>query len=189
MPTHVALLRGINVGGGGKLPMADLRQVAAALGHADVTTYIQSGNLLFTPPPSSPADTAVLAAELRTAIAASAGLDPPVIVLTAAELAELAQANPYTEEPVPKYVHFVFLPAELDQAAQRKLTEIAQAATAQGSQDEVTLRGRVLYVHTPAGFGPSELAKTLLAKKTSPVAAGTARNWSTVTKLLALCDS
>src|SRR5215469_10461815 len=44
MPTHVALLRGINVGGGGKLAMADLRQLVSSLGHEDVTTYIQSGN-------------------------------------------------------------------------------------------------------------------------------------------------
>src|SRR5579859_7979792 len=52
MPTHVALLRGINVGGGGKIAMADLRELVSSLGHADVATYIQSGNLVFTPPHS-----------------------------------------------------------------------------------------------------------------------------------------
>src|ERR1700678_2695845 len=70
MPTHVALLRGINVGGGGKLLMTDLRGIATSLGYADVATYIQSGNLLFTPTPPH-RDCAALAAELRAAIAGS----------------------------------------------------------------------------------------------------------------------
>ncbi len=52
MPTHVALLRGINVGGGGKVPMAELRELVASLGHAEVATYIQSGNIIFSPSPS-----------------------------------------------------------------------------------------------------------------------------------------
>jgi uncharacterized protein (DUF1697 family) len=184
MPTHVALLRGINVGGGGKLPMAELRQIVSSLGHADVSTYIQSGNVVFTP---SHTDTAALAAELRSAIAASAGLDPPVIVLSAGELAAIAKANPYPDEPVPKYVHFVFLPDVPDEAAERRITEIGQAAAAK-SRDELTLIGRTLYLHTPDGFGDSELSKALLAKKNSPIAGGTARNWSTVNKLLALCE-
>jgi|SRR5580658_1970882 uncharacterized protein (DUF1697 family) len=184
MPTHVALLRGINVGGGGKLLMADLRRLVVSLGHADVATYIQSGNLIFTP---SHADTAALAAELRAAIAGSHGVDPPVIVLSSQELAEVVSANPYPDEPVPKYVHCVFLPESPDQAAHVWIAEAAQAAAARGSADEAALIGRTLYVHTPDGFGTSDLAKTLLMTRSSPVATGTARNWSTVTKLLALC--
>jgi uncharacterized protein (DUF1697 family) len=186
MPTHVALLRGINVGGGRKLAMADLRQLFSSLGHADVTTYIQSGNVVFTP---SHADTSRLASELRAAIAAKLGVDSPVIVVTKAELSDVISGNPYRDEPEPRYVHAVFLPAQLDQAAHGQIRQAAEQARSRGSRDEVTLIGRTLYVHTPDGFGTSELAKNLLAKRASPVAGGTARNWNTVTKLLSLCDN
>ncbi|HWF80908.1 MAG TPA: DUF1697 domain-containing protein [Streptosporangiaceae bacterium] len=185
MPTHVALLRGVNVGGGGKLPMAELRQLLTSLGHADVTTYIQSGNVVFTP---SHSDAVALASELRAAIAARFGLDTPVIVMTRAELSDVISANPYTGEN-PRYVHAVFLPGELDEAARSQIKQAEEQVRGQGSSDEVALIGRTLYLHTPDGFGTSELAKTLLAKRASPAAGGTARNWNTVTKLLTLCDS
>jgi uncharacterized protein (DUF1697 family) len=185
MPTHVALLRGINVGGGGKLAMADLRQLVTSLGHADVATYIQTGNVIFTP---ADGDSTTLASELRTAIAGSLGLNPAVIVLTRDELADAIERNPYKEEPNPRFVHMVFLPAELDDAAQSQIRQAVDEAASRGSKDEATLLRRTLYVHTPNGFGTSELATTLLAKRKSPAAAGTARNWNTVTKLLALCD-
>jgi uncharacterized protein (DUF1697 family) len=189
MPTHVALLRGINVAGG-KVVMADLRQVVTSLGHTDVATYIQTGNVVFTPVVFTPADgdSTTLASELRTAIAGSLGLDPAVIVLTRDELADALEQNPYKDEPNPRYVHMVFLPAELDDAAQSQIRQAADEARSRGSKDEATLLGRTLYVHTPDGFGTSELATTLLAKRKSPAAAGTARNLNTVTKLLALCD-
>src|SRR5215472_9196027 len=196
MPTHVALLRGINVGGGGKLAMTDLRQLLSSLGHTDVTTYIQSGNVVFTPSHSgpshadaSPSGTAELATGLRAAIAAEFGIDTPVIVVTRAELADVISANPYPDEPEPRYVHAVFLPAELDEGAREGIRQAEEQVRSQGSRDEVMLIGRTLYVHTPDGFGTSELAKTLLAKRSSPVARGTARNWNTVTKLLTMCDS
>jgi uncharacterized protein (DUF1697 family) len=83
----------------------------------------------------------------------------------------------------------VFLPAELDEAARNQIKRAEDQTRSQGSRDEVMLIGRTLYVHTPDGFGTSELAKTLLAKRSSPAASGTARNWNTVTKLLTLCDS
>jgi uncharacterized protein (DUF1697 family) len=186
MPTHVALLRGVNVGGGGKVAMADLRQLLSALGHADVATYIQSGNVVFT---AADSDTSALASELRAAIAAKLGVDTPVIVLTRAELADVIAGNPYRDEPEPRYVHAVFLPAELDESARYQINQVEEENRSQGSRDAVTLIGRTLYVHTPDGFGTSELAKTLLAKRSSPAAGGTARNWNTVTKLLILCDS
>jgi uncharacterized protein (DUF1697 family) len=182
MPTHVALLRGVNVCGGNKLPMADLRAIVTSLGHAEVSTYIQSGNVLFTP---SDDDPAALAAELRAAISAALGLDPAVIVLSREELADIARANPYPDEPKPQYVHFVFLPGLPSDEASRRVSEIEQSLAGK-SRDELTIIGRTLYLHTPDGFGDSELSKALLAKKNSPIAGGTARNLATVTKLLAL---
>ncbi len=166
--------------------MADLRQIVTSLGHSDVVTYIQSGNVVFTSPA---ADSTALAIGLRSAIANATGLDTPVIVVTRKELADIVGANPYKGQPDPRYVHVVFLPVELDESAHNQIKQAEAEARSQGGDDQATLLGRALYLHTPNGFGTSELSKALLAKRKSPVATGTARNLNTVTKLLALCDS
>lgn len=186
MPTHVALLRGVNVGGV-KVVMAELRQVLASLGYAGVSTYIQSGNALFT---TSEPDTSALARQIESAIGASFGLkSPSAVVLTRDQLAEAISANPYADEPNPKFVHLVFLPADPDPGMAERLAGVCDQVAANGSQDEAALIGRTAYLHTPGGFGRSELAVALLAKRPGVLAAGTARNWSTVTKLLSLCDA
>src|SRR5438034_9447267 len=87
MATHIALLRGINVGGSNKVPMADLREVVASLGHTGVSTYIQSGNVLFTAEAGAAADASALAAGLEQAIEQSFGLRLRVVALSRAELA------------------------------------------------------------------------------------------------------
>jgi len=76
MPTHVALLRGINVGGRNRVAMADLHEVVPGLGHTEVATYIQSGNVVFT---SEEADTATIAAALERAIAEQLAPPPPAV--------------------------------------------------------------------------------------------------------------
>src|SRR6516225_4041870 len=109
MATHVALLRGINVGGNNKVPMAELRDVVASLGHTGVTTYIQSGNVLFTTPEN---DTDELASALEAAITGAFGVTSSVVVLSRDDLAQILDRNPYPEEPNPKLVHVMFLSAE-----------------------------------------------------------------------------
>jgi len=186
MPTHVALLRGINVGGGGKVPMAELRKIVAGLGHSEVATYIQTGNVILTP---SHDDPVALAAELEAAVASSFGVRTSAVVLSRSELGKVVTANPYPDEPNPRYVHGVFLLSDPDEAAHQRLAGALNSATQKGSRDEATIIGRTLYLHTPDGFGTSELAKELLLKRRrDPLASGTARNWATITKLLALCD-
>jgi uncharacterized protein (DUF1697 family) len=187
MPSHVALLRGVNVGGV-KLAMADLRAVLSSLGYTDVSTYIQSGNALFS---ADSADPAALAADIEAALDKQLGMRPRVLVLTRDELAQVIQDNPYPGEPNPKMVHAVFL-AEApgpDQVA--AVAETEQKAAEKGGRDTAQYVGRVLFLHTPDGFGRSELAIQLArrAGPMSPKGAGTARNWATVTKLLGLCDA
>src|SRR5689334_18419457 len=106
MPTHVALLRGINVGGQNRVPMPDLRKTVISLGHTDVATYIQSGNVLFT---TEETDTAALAAALERAIAKDFDVSPPVVVLSRDELARVVADNPYPDEANQKLVHAIFL--------------------------------------------------------------------------------
>ncbi len=183
MATHVALLRGINVGGRNKIGMADLRAAVCSLGHAEVSTYIQSGNVLFSTPQP---DTTVLAQELGQKIASTFGLNIGVVVVTRDQLAAAISQNPYPAEPNPKYVHVVFLGAEPDRALLDRLEAAGQAAAANGTPDRMTALGRVLYLHTPDGYGTSDLSAAVL-RMTTP-ANGTARNMATTTKLLALCD-
>ena len=188
MPTHVALLRGINVGGNNKVAMAGLRDVVASLGHADVSTYIQSGNVLFTAHNGGAQDATALAADLERAITEAFGLKLRVVVLSRAELAQVISDNPYQAEPNPKYVHAMFFPAEPGQEVRESVAAAEQQAADKGGRDEATVVGRTLFLHTPDGYGRSELA-TRLARSRGAVADGTARNWATVTKLLALCDA
>jgi len=191
MASHVALLRGINVGGRNKVPMADLREVVATLGHTGVTTYIQSGNVLFS---TADTDTAKLAAALESAIEDRFGLWSSVVVLSRDELAGVLAASPYSDEPNPRLVHVVFLNAEPPQDLLDRIEAAVSAAAAKGSRDTVQAAGRALYIHTPDGFGKSELAQNLFRIVTPPSKqkkqglAATARNWATATKLLSLCE-
>lgn len=186
MTRFVALLRGVNVGGHNKLPMADLREALTRDGLDTVRTYIQSGNIVL----DSPSDEVeVVAARVRSVIAREFGLDIPVVALTDGELRALAEANPYPGEPDPRRLHAIVLPHPLTPEARELVALRQQVVTAKASRDTVTVIGRVAYLHTPDGFGTSELAKALTSGRSNPLADGTARNWATVTALLALCEA
>jgi uncharacterized protein (DUF1697 family) len=194
MASHVALLRGINVGGRNKVPMADLREVVTSLGHTGVSTYIQSGNVLFS---TAEGDTSKLAAALESAIEERFGIWSSVMVLSRDELAGVLAANPYPDEPNPRMVHVVFLNGSPPPDLLDRITAAESAAAAKGSRDTVQLigqsAGRALFLHTPDGFGTSELAQNVLKilappKKSKPGLAATARNWATATKLLSLSE-
>lgn len=183
MPRYLALLRGINVGGHNKVAMADLRDLATALGLADATTYIQSGNLLFG---CAEADTAGLADMLESEIASRLGVRPAVVVLSRGDLKQVIADNPYTGETNPKCLHAVFRRDEFGPDGIAAVAAAVQRARDTGSRDDATIIGRTLFLHTPDGFGRSELAARLSSAKAQ--AAGTARNWATVTKLMGMLD-
>ena len=183
MPTNVALLRGVNVGGK-KVAMADLRDVVAGLGHTDVSTYIQSGNVLFT---TEEQDTVALAADLERAIAERLGVECRVVVLSRGDLEKIARDNPYSSEPNPKLVHVLFPISEPVPELADLVADAVQRVTDSGSRDTARLVGRTVFLHTPDGYGRSELAVLLGRLSGRRGSAWTARNWATVSKLLALC--
>ncbi|MGH3547539.1 MAG: DUF1697 domain-containing protein [Pseudonocardiaceae bacterium] len=186
-PTHVALLRGINVGGRNRVAMADLRTVVASLAHTNVTTYIQSGNVVFT---SAQTDTSAIAAALQRAIAESLSVRPRVVVLSRAELSQVVRDNPYPDETNPRCLHAAFTSEQIGPDQLAAVATAQQRAIGKGSRDEATVVGRTLFLHTPDGIGRSELAAQL-ARTAGPLAAAgsaTVRNWATVTKLLAMCQ-
>jgi uncharacterized protein (DUF1697 family) len=191
MASHVALLRGINVGGRNKVPMADLREVVTTLGHTGVTTYIQSGNVLFS---TADTDTAKLAAALESAIGERFGIWASVVVLSRDDLAEVLAGNPYPDQPNPRLVHVVFLNAEPPEDLLARIAAAESAAAAKGSRDTVRGVGRALFLHTPDGYGTSDLAQAVFRIVSAPAKqkqdlAATARNWATATKLLSLCEA
>jgi uncharacterized protein (DUF1697 family) len=116
------------------------------------------------------------------------------MVLSRDDLAQTLRDNPYPDEPNPKLVHVVFLNAEPPASLLDRIAAAQSAAAAKGSHDTVTAIGRALFLHTPDGFGNSELAQSVFriisppAKEKRAGLAATARNWATATKLLTLCD-
>jgi uncharacterized protein (DUF1697 family) len=188
VPTHVALLRGINLGGHKKVPMAELREVVASLGHADVATYIQSGNVVFS---TGQSDTAALAAALEEAIAQTIGVQARVVVLSREDLTQVVRDNPYAGEPNPRDVHAIFLSGQPGPELADQVAEAQDQVAQKGSRDTAQVIGRTIFLHTPDGYGRSDLAAALVKigqRKTDQVA-GTARNWATVTKLAAMCGT
>jgi uncharacterized protein (DUF1697 family) len=186
VPTHVALLRGINVGGRNRVAMAELRAVVTSLSHTDVVTYIQSGNVVFSCPET---DTTAIASALEQAIAESLDVRPTVVALSRDELSQVVADNPYPDETNPKYLHAAFTRKQIGPDQLAAIATAQRRATDKGSRDEATAIGHTLYLHTPDGLGRSELAAQL-ARASGPLAAtgsATVRNWATVTKLLAMC--
>jgi len=184
MPRYVALLRGINVGGRNKVAMADLRDLAAGLGHAEVSTYIQSGNLLFS---SARTDAVMLAAELEREITCTLAVQPAVVVISAAELAQVIADNPYPEETNPRSLHAVFRQDEFGPEGLAAVDRAVRHAREAGSPDDATIVGRTLFLRTPGGFGRSDLAAQLSRSAAQP--GGTARNWATVTTLMRMLEA
>jgi len=178
MARHVVLLRGINVGSRNRIGMAALREVLESAGFEDVQTYLQSGNVVL----SSRASPGRVARGCEEQIAAAFGLEIPVLVRTRAELGRVVQRNPLRDVAVnPKRYQVSFLAAEPAAEVLRKL-EAAVVAP-----EQFVAVGRELYAWHPEGVARSRLW-ALLAGRGLGVTA-TARNWTTVTKLLALVDA
>ncbi len=175
MTSYVALLRGINVSGHNKLPMADLRRLLEALGYEAVATYIQSGNVVFT----SPAKEADVARDIAAAIKDEFGFDVPVVVRSRAQLTKVLVHNPYLEANAdPSKLHVTFL------ASKPAAASIATLDPERSTPDEFTVRGREIFMFLPNGMGRSKLTTDYFERRLGTSA--TAWNWNTVNKLLDL---
>lgn len=166
MTRYIALLRAVNVGGTGLLPMAELRALCGDAGFTRVETYLASGNVVF----ESKAVATKVKAELEARLAARAGKQVDVMVRTAKEMAAVLKANPFAKAE-PKYTTAIFLDRRTPRDA---------LVHAVGRQDEeMRLGDREIFVHYPSGMGRSKLR--IPAAKT-----GTTRNMNTVAKLAEL---
>jgi uncharacterized protein (DUF1697 family) len=167
MPTHIAMLRAVNVGGTGKLPMADLREIASALGFQNPRTYIASGNLVL----ESQLGAAKVKQALEAALLKRFGKPCAVLVRSAAELQQVLEDNPFPKaEPSKLLVLF------LDAAPDKK----ALAAVTAPDGEQVEAGAREVYIHFPNGMGRSKLKIPLASISTG-------RNLNTVRALLQMC--
>jgi uncharacterized protein (DUF1697 family) len=160
-----ALLRGVNLGKR-QVKMADLRAAVESLGHSDVETYLQSGNVVFTPAGSTDG--------LATGLSKALGMPVAVVLRTGRELARVIKANPY-EVKDPTKVVVTFL---AERRPKKVLAGVDQEAFA---PDEFTFSGRELYLKLPNGQARSKLMEALAKQDLGTTA--TTRNWRTVLAL------
>jgi uncharacterized protein (DUF1697 family) len=166
MSAYVALLRAVNVGGTGKLPMSDLKALCEKAGFGKVRTYIASGNVVF----ESGASESQVKAALETALAAYAGKPVGVLVRTAAEMAQVLAGNPFPDAP-PSRTVAIFLDGPPPADTLERVSGV--------DGEEVRLGHREIYVSYGDNMGRSRL-------KIPAAKVGTARNINTVAKLAAM---
>ena len=178
MPRQIVLLRGINIGSRNRIAMPALREELEDAGFGDVKTYVQSGNVVLT----SRAAPATVARKVERLIADRFGLDIDVVVRTRDELAEVVRRNPLGKVAKdPKRYQVSFLDAKPDPEVVRKLEGLAAGG------EQLVADGREIYAWHPDGVARSKLWAALAGRGLGVTA--TARNWTTVTKLLELADA
>lgn len=172
MSTYIILLRGINVSGKNKLPMAELRELLNDLEFKNVQTYIQSGNIIL----SSNKDKNEISELIKNGIKTQFGYDVPVIIRTIEEWKTVIKNNPFPIDN-PKILGFVFL----DQTPKTTTLDVKGM-----KDDKYEISNDMVYIHCPSGFGKTKLTNNLFEQKLKITA--TTRNFKTVMKLLELAQ-
>ena len=173
--TYISLLRGINVSGQKIIKMADLKLVYESLKFTNVTTYVQSGNVVF----QTATSPSKIASSIEEAIEARFSFEVPVLVRTSTELARVLGKNPLADaDPSKLYVTFLSRPAVMPADEFEKLKQPG---------DRMAFVGKEVYFSCPGGYGRTKLNNNLLERKLK--ARATTRNWNTVTKLHELAQA
>jgi uncharacterized protein (DUF1697 family) len=176
---HIALLRGVNVGGHRAVAMSDLRDLITDLGFSDARTLLQSGNLVFR---GDGRAGAALEQLLETEAAKRLGLQADFLVRSANEWKDVVARNPFPKEAERDPSHLVVM--FLKSAVNHKNVSAAQAAIT--GRETLRADRRQVYIVYPDGIGRSRVSNVFLEGKLG--IRGTARNWNTVLKLAALAD-
>jgi uncharacterized protein (DUF1697 family) len=175
---HVSLIRGINVGGNRRIAMERLRAVHVAAGLREPRSLLQSGNVVFA---AGRETRTALEARIAASLAEEMGVAVEVLVRTAAEIEAVLAANPLPAEASadPSHLLVMFLKARLGKADAAKLAALPTVGELiHPGRDELTL------YYPPPGIGRSKLTGAVIEKALGTV--GTARNWTTLTKISAL---
>lgn len=177
METYIALLRGINVGGQKKIKMAELKTALEASGLQSVTTYIQSGNIVFG---SLKKDCEKLASDIAKTILAHFGFEVPTLVVTTAVLEQILLENPFANEE-PKSLYFVLLKQV------PKAVDILEFNRLKFEHEDFHITEKCVYLCCKAGYGKAKLSNNLVERKLRVEA--TARNLRTMQKLIEMGKS
>lgn len=170
MKKYIVILRGINVSGKNKLPMADLRDMLNELGFQNVQTYIQSGNIIL----DSEETKEIVCKKIKEAIANTFGYTVPVLARTLEEWKKVLENYPFSQENE-KIVAFTFL----DKVVEETAIEVKGI-----NDDRYKIVDDVMYLYCPSGFGKTKLTNNIIEKKLKVTA--TTRNLKTTQKLLEL---
>ncbi|MEV0649628.1 DUF1697 domain-containing protein [Phytomonospora sp. NPDC050363] len=180
MTTYAALLRGINVGGNKKVPMAELREVLGGLGYGDVRTYLNSGNAVFT---AAGEDTAKLTEEVEKALAGHFGFTVDCLVIDGPYLRRVVEECPFpADELEGKQLHVTFMSEEPSADAFGAVDAGAFAP------EDFRLGEKAVYLYAPEGLGKSKLGVELARPRLVKGMRATSRNWNTVKALLKLTE-
>ncbi len=171
MKSFAALLRGVNVSGRNIIKMADLKQMFADMNFADVQTYIQSGNVVFS---GQDSDTAVIAGNISAMILKTFGMTVPVLVLDTLMLKKTILENPFLKNKKydTKFLHVTLLSGLPGKEKVRDIAGVKYGG------DEIAVIGRNAYVYCPGGYGNTKLNNAFIEKKLGVPA--TTRNWKTI---------
>jgi uncharacterized protein (DUF1697 family) len=178
LTTHVALLRGVNVGGHGKVAMADLKRMLADLGFENPRSLLQSGNLVFRSEPTGGALEALLEQEAKARL----DLATDFLVRTAGQWRKIVAANPFEATARDDPSHLIVMP--LKSAPDAKALHELRGWIPGPEQIEAV--GHTLFIAYPDGIGTSKLTGAVIERRLA--VRGTARNWNTTTKLLAMLE-
>ena len=180
MESYIALLRGINVSGKNSLKMVDLKQLFVDLGFYNVSTYIQSGNVLFQ---SNKTDITSIETQIIDTIKQQFNYSIKVLVLKKQSLKAIYQLNPFLQRTAIDIskLHVTILSGQPDS------NDIAQLENLHlTNDDEYQILDKTIYLHCPNGYGKTKLNNNFFEKKLKTSA--TTRNWKTITKLLELSN-
>jgi uncharacterized protein (DUF1697 family) len=180
MTTFIGLLRAVNLGAHNKVSMSDLRDLLTGLAARDVTTVLQSGNVVFR---SDVRSAAALEQQIEGALSKQLSIATDVFVRSAEEWKTLIKANPFPRETKQDPSHLLVMPLK---SAPRPASVTALQRAIQG-REMVLAKGRCAYIVYADGIGRSRLTNVLIEKHLET--RGTGRNWNTVLKLEALADS
>jgi uncharacterized protein (DUF1697 family) len=180
MPVLISMLRGVNVGSHNRIKMDALRALYESLKLEDPRTYLQSGNVIFR---TKEKNIAALAKKIQSAIEREFGFRIEVILRTTDELRRTIAANPFAagRKLEPSKILVTFLATEPGPEANSAL------AALEDYPEELHLKGRELYIYFPDGAGNSKLPWSKVEKLFQTT--GTARNWNSVTQMLAIASN
>jgi uncharacterized protein (DUF1697 family) len=179
LTVYIAMLRGVNVGGN-TLKMDRLREACGKIGLADVRTYVQSGNLVF----SAAGKAQKLKELIKATVDAQTRLPVTVVVRSAADMAKIVARNPFLKQQgvdiTKLHVTFLDKPVKPAKSMLDRLDALA------GSRDQYRVSGSEIYLHCPINYGETKLSNTAIEKALGLGA--TTRNWKTVTTLQAMTE-